>query len=563
MTDDAPDEVNRETRRPLAATNVATAAAALIVAGLLLVVFQFTTLRRQLGDDTLLVARMTAMNAGGALLFGDAQAARETLAPLALLPGFKAATLRTRDGALLAHLPPDGEAMPAPSAALLERRDVFDWTRLEVALPVIVDGQPVGTVAVRAGLGRLYVRTATFAGAFLLVGLVGLALSSPLISRMRGQVERAERRVREQASLLDEAHDAIIVIGLDQHVRFWNRGAQNLYQWRPDEAIGRLASELFFEDGDAFDALGSRIVRDGDWRGEVRHRRRDGSAVIVESHWTLVRDHDGFAQAILAIDTDISARKRAEQRLEFTMNELRARNRELRDFAFVASHDLQEPLRKVRTFGSLLLAKFRGTIGAEGAGYLDRMTGAVTRMQTLIDDLLDYSRTLDRPPVITPVPLTALVHDVIDDLGERLRETGGRVEVDALPTVWGDATRLRQLFQNLVGNALKFHAPGRPPIVQVRVAASTLRDAPAWRIDVIDNGIGFAEEYRERIFAPFQRLHSRAHYAGTGIGLAIVRAVVQRHGGTVTASATAGSGATFTVVLPQRRGDEMQELLDE
>ncbi|HEX2202314.1 MAG TPA: ATP-binding protein, partial [Longimicrobium sp.] len=254
---------------------------------------------------------------------------------------------------------------------------------------------------------------------------------------------------------------------------------------------------------------------------------------------------------VLGVVEDVTERRRDRARLEAYARELERSNRELQSFAYVASHDLQEPLRKVRAFGDRLQARFAAALGAEGADYVARMQGAAERMSTLIADLLAFSRVTSTPVVFAPVDLERVVAEVVSDLQARLEETGGRVEVAPIPTLRADATQMRQLFQNLLGNALKFHRPGVPPVVRVTAEEAVgPRGAPAVRLGVADNGIGFEPRHAERIFGPFQRLHGRGEYEGTGMGLAIVRRIAERHGGAVEASGVPGEGAAFAVVLP-------------
>jgi signal transduction histidine kinase len=226
--------------------------------------------------------------------------------------------------------------------------------------------------------------------------------------------------------------------------------------------------------------------------------------------------------------------------------ELDRSNRELREFAYVASHDLQEPLRKIQAFGDRLRARFGDALGEQGNDYIARMQGAAARMQALIQDLLSYSRASSKEMSVRPVDLDALARDVVSDLSERIRATGGTVELEPLPTFEADPTQMRQLLQNLVGNALKFHRDGVPPVVKVRGDSG-----PEWtRIVVQDNGVGFDEQYADRIFTPFQRLHGRMAYEGTGMGLAICRKIAERHGGRITVRSAPGVGSTFAVLLP-------------
>lgn len=242
--------------------------------------------------------------------------------------------------------------------------------------------------------------------------------------------------------------------------------------------------------------------------------------------------------------------ERVQQRtaqLQETNRSLERSNQELQDFAYVASHDLQEPLRKIQAFGNLLQEEFGEGLG-EGKDYLDRMRNAASRMSVLIEDLLAFSRvtTKANPPV--PVDMTVIAKEVLEDLEVRVEDCGGKVTVGTLPTVLADALQMRQLLQNLIGNALKFQQPGLPP--KVTLSATVNRKLGSCTIAVADNGIGFDEKYLDRIFSVFQRLHGKDAYQGTGIGLAICRKIVERHGGTITATSQPGKGATFIVSLP-------------
>lgn len=280
-----------------------------------------------------------------------------------------------------------------------------------------------------------------------------------------------------------------------------------------------------------------------------RLRCADGSDVWLE--WTSRRSPEGL---IFAVARDVTAKRRADRALEKAMEDLRIRNRELQDFAYVASHDLQEPLRKIQAFSDRLQSRLSGQLDDSSCDYLQRMGDAASRMQTLIDDLLAYSRVGTRSVALVPVDLSGELATVLDDLVARVQEAGAHIEAGSLPTLDADPTQMRQLLQNLVANALKFRAPDRP--CRITVSARPLGEAgittERWEISVQDNGIGFDPSYAERIFAPFQRLHPRNVYPGTGIGLAIVRRIVERHGGTVQAEGRSGQGARFVVVMPSR-----------
>ena len=280
-------------------------------------------------------------------------------------------------------------------------------------------------------------------------------------------------------------------------------------------------------------------------------------------------------RANTALHHEIRERQQAEEALRQTRDELERRveertaelrlanaqlqrsNQELQDFAYVASHDLQEPLRKIQVFGDRLHAKCGEALSEPGRDYLGRMQNAARRMQTLINDLLMFSRVTTKAGSCVSVDLARVAHEVVSDLEVRLEQTGGRVEIGDLPTIDADPTQMRQLFQNLIGNALKFRRQEEAPIVKVGaqlLPGAAQRDhtlaTQRCHITVADNGIGFDTKYLDRIFTVFERLHHSGAYEGTGVGLAVCRKIVERHGGSITACSTPGQGATFLVSLP-------------
>jgi light-regulated signal transduction histidine kinase (bacteriophytochrome) len=256
---------------------------------------------------------------------------------------------------------------------------------------------------------------------------------------------------------------------------------------------------------------------------------------------------------------EITERQRAEAALQSSVRQLERSNRELEDFAYVASHDLQEPLRKIRAFGDRLKSQCAEALSTRGRDYLERMQQAAARMQTLIEDLLTFSRVATKAQPFRSVDLYKVAREVMADLEVRLEQVNGRIELASLPTIDADPMQMRQLLQNLLGNALKFSSPESLPVVKLSSCSApepavspTTNGAPApcCQLLVEDNGIGFDEQYLDRIFVPFQRLHGRGKYEGTGIGLAICRKIAERHGGQITARSTPGKGAIFIVTLP-------------
>jgi len=249
-----------------------------------------------------------------------------------------------------------------------------------------------------------------------------------------------------------------------------------------------------------------------------------------------------------AITTEITDLKKAQLGLEHSLRKLEQSNRELESFASVASHDLQEPLRKIQSFGERLKAMTEGTLAPEARDYLERMQSAAARMRRLIDDLLTFSRVSAQAKPFTTVNLSQVAQEVLGDLEVAIEQAAAAVTVGPLPTLKADPMQMRQLLQNLLSNALKFRQDGVAPRLFVEATVDTA--ARQCEIRVRDNGIGFDEKYLDRLFNLFQRLHGQSKYAGTGIGLAICRKIVERHGGTLTARSAPGQGATFLITLP-------------
>ena len=261
-----------------------------------------------------------------------------------------------------------------------------------------------------------------------------------------------------------------------------------------------------------------------------------------------VRERTAELKSVNAnLQIEIVERRESERKLSQTADSLKISNRALQDFAYVASHDLQEPLRKIQTFGDRLQVKYAEELGERGRDYLQRMQNAAERMQSLIRDLLTYSRITTKIQPFIATDLNIVVKEVLSDLETRIEQTQGQVYLEQLPTIEADPLQMRQLFQNLIGNALKFHQPDLAPVITV---ANTSYDSESTvRLIVKDNGIGFDEKYLDRIFTPFQRLHGRSEYEGTGMGLAICRKIIERHGGQLTAESSVGRGTTFVIVL--------------
>jgi PAS domain S-box-containing protein len=297
--------------------------------------------------------------------------------------------------------------------------------------------------------------------------------------------------------------------------------------------------------------------------------RTDGQVSWIATTKVPLHDVEGRCIGMVGVSSDVSVRKEAEERLRLAAEQLRRSNLELQEFASIASHDLQEPLRKIQAFGDRLKIKCAPGLGESGRDYLERMQDAARRMQILLHDLLTLSRVTSKAQPFERVDLRRIVKGVVSDLEVRIEQTGALVEIGRLPTIDADAAQMRQLLQNLISNALKFQRAGTKP--EVIISAKVLDNAESLpgampgeeicQIMIRDNGIGFDERYLDRIFQVFQRLHSRSEYEGTGIGLAVCRKIADRHGGIISAKSAEGEGATFIVTLPvkQRMSEPNEE----
>lgn len=301
-----------------------------------------------------------------------------------------------------------------------------------------------------------------------------------------------------------------------------------------------------YHSADFFKEMWKTIASGQRWEGEIRNRAKNGSIYWVNTSIVPFLDDDGKPYQYVSIRYDITARKFAEEKLKVYAVRLEERNKELQDFASVAAHDLQEPLRKVQAFSDRLKIKFGDVLADTGLDYLNRIQSSTSRMQTLIDDLLTFSRVTTRAQPFVKTDLNIVLAEVLSDLEIRIEKTCAKVETSELPSIEADTSQMRQLFQNLISNSLKFHKVGEVP--SIKVSAETHEDFV--QLVVSDNGIGFDEKYLDRIFTIFQRLHGRHEYEGTGVGLAVCKRIAERHDGNITAQSQPGKGATFLVKLP-------------
>jgi signal transduction histidine kinase len=353
--------------------------------------------------------------------------------------------------------------------------------------------------------------------------------------------------------IIDTVREPLIVLDAEFRVTQANRAFFRTFRVEPQDTIG----EVLFTLGDGqWDIAPLReLLRDklavepqlNDF--DVDHEFPGIGRKIMLLNARLVSQGPDLPRIILLAIEDITGRRLTEWRLAEQHRELKRSNAALDEFASVASHDLQEPVRKILSFGDLLSTSAGPMLDGKAREYLARMLSAAARMRTLISDLLLYSQVTTRVQPFARTDLARIAREVIADLETSIAESGGRVEVGELPVIEADALQMRQLLQNLLGNALKYRQKDTPPVVRLN-CSSPPPGGPDCTITVTDNGIGFNEKHASKIFGMFVRLHGRAEYEGSGIGLAICRKIVERHGGTIAATSTAGAGATFTVTLP-------------
>ena len=331
-----------------------------------------------------------------------------------------------------------------------------------------------------------------------------------------------------------------------------NRRLCEILGYGEQELIGRPVKEISHpEDRNLTDSQRMR-VRSGEKqsvRFEKRYLRKSGAIVWVDLSVALACDASGVPQYEIALFDDITERKKAEAALREAHEELKRSNAELEQFAYVASHDLQEPLRMVSSYTQLLMRRYGDKLDGDAKDFTAFIVDGATRMKQLIEDLLAYSRVGTRDKNFKPVDAESSLKRALTNLRAAIQDSGATVTQDKLPTIHCDEVQLAQLFQNLIGNALKFRKPDVAPAVHVGAA----EQGAEWEFMVRDNGIGIEPQYFERIFMVFQRLHDKGEYPGTGIGLAIVKKVVERHGGRIWVQSQPGAGTTFHFTMPKER----------
>jgi PAS domain S-box-containing protein len=381
----------------------------------------------------------------------------------------------------------------------------------------------------------------------------------------RSHERLVEETLRKQARLIDLAPVAVIVRELDGTIIFWSQGAESMYGWTKEEALGRLTHDVLrTQFPEPMEDIVKKLLQGRKWTGELRHLTKDGRTVIVESHWLAELDSKGEVSELLECNMDITERKRLQEHLEEVVEErtaqLRASNADLEAFSDSMSHDMRAPLRAILNFSQFVIEDCGAELSQTAKDYLEKVTGAARRLDRLILDVLALSQVSKQRVEMGPVELGKLVKDTIHERPE-FQEPAAEVRVEGeLPQVLGHEALLTQVLSNLLGNAVKFVNRGTKP--RVRVWCETIdRKIRLW---VEDNGIGIEPQSHQKIFELFGRDQRARDYDGTGIGLTIARKAVERMGGRVGVESDVGGGSRFWVELPRacpkNVGDEVTNL---
>ena len=384
---------------------------------------------------------------------------------------------------------------------------------------------------------------------------------------------KTKEEIETTRELLDETEE-LLQFGswaweISTNIVSWTPGLYTLLEYEPREVDGRIGlsfylSHVLEEYQQSFqDILQSALKEKSDFSYEYIIKTRSGALKNISTKGKLVKDENGEVLKMLCINRDITALRSFETEQERNIRELNRSNRDLEEFAYIASHDLQEPLRKISMFTERLKAKFDNTLDKEGELFIERILASANNMRILIDNLLDFSRANRRSHTFDQVDIKSMLKDVISELELKIEETKASIEfTGTFPTIEAVTSEMSQLFSNILSNAIKFRRTDEPPRIEVRATKVAKAEKHVLalpinqnfhKIEVQDNGIGFEPEYSEKIFQIFQRLNGKSEYPGSGIGLAICKKIVEKHNGLIFAKSVPDEGATFTIILPEKQ----------
>jgi PAS domain S-box-containing protein len=591
-------------KQKLMVITMATTAVAVLLAAVGIVVFDTFLFRRSLTRDLSALSRIIGDNSTAALAFNDPQAATETLSALRVRPHVVAACIYRLDRTMLAQYSRTDEPSPCPTTGAAEEVR-FTSANLTVSHAILLNGRSVGSLVLLYDLEeiaeRLKLYGATVFGVLLISSLIAFLLSSNLRAAIETPIShlvRATTSVSETGDygirvqklsgdelgvLVDRFNQMLAGIeSRDNHLttalrergealrdaerarerfRFMAESMpQKIFTTTPSGDVDYLNQQWMEFTGLSFDQMKnwgwSRILHPEDFDASIQHwrlsvetgepfsclhrfRRADGEYRWHLSRARAMRDAAGNISIWIGSHTDIHEQKEKEE-------ELRRANEDLQQFAYSASHDLQEPIRNVAVYSEIVAKRYSDILDSDGRQFLGFLTEGGRRLATLVNDLLAYTRAgVVEGTLTTGVDSTTVLEEALSSLAEAIRNSGAKVTYDPLPEVYMSQTHLQQLFLNLIGNALKYRTDDQP---EIHIAA--MHQGSAWRFSVRDNGIGIDGQYKEKIFGVFKRLHRDQKYSGTGIGLAICLRVVERYGGRIWVESSVGKGATFYFTVP-------------
>lgn len=383
------------------------------------------------------------------------------------------------------------------------------------------------------------------------------------VKDLNGQVARivraaediTERKAKELEILklskaVEQSLSSILITDRKGIIEYANPMFQKVSGYTAEELLGQTPRLLKSENHspEFYKKLWETILSGHEWRGSICNKRKSGDLYWDFQSITPIKNDEGEITHFLSVSLDDTERKHAEEKLKIYARELQRSNQELDDFANIAAHDLQEPLRKIIVFGDRLQEISPDEITKQHT-YIDRMRASALRMKSLLEDLLSYSRVTTKKKSYESVNLKNIIDEIMEDLQIKFNEVKGSMNVEPLPRFEADPVQMRQLFQNLILNALKYKKEDVAPVINI---SGSVKDGIC-KVRVRDNGIGLNEKYSARIFQPFQRLHGRTAYEGTGMGLAICQKIMLRHYGEINVESSPGAGATFIITLPEKR----------
>lgn len=453
---------------------------------------------------------------------------------------------RDAEQSLVAHAARSRKIISVPDVTKEPRflpNPLLPQTRSEIAVPLIVGNELLGVIDVQDNKPYRFSQS----DVYIFSTLAGHTATALQNAHLFEESRRAQEAYRHLAAIVETSNDAIIGKDLEGHITSWNAAAERLYGFTAEEAIGRSIGIIVPDERRAE----VQQILDAAKRGkpvapfETVRVTKNGYPIHVALTVSPLINHKGETTGVSVFARDITARKRAEEALQERTRELERSNQELEQFAYVASHDLQEPLRMVTSYMQLLARRYQGQLDDDADEFIAFAVDGANRMKDLINDLLAYSRIGTRGKALQPVDCQAALTQVLQDLQLAIQESGATISHDTLPTVMADKSQLTHVFRNLISNAIKFRSQRRP---EIRVGVA--HRGNGWLFSVRDNGVGIDPEYRERIFVLFQRLHSKEDVPGTGIGLAICKKIVERHGGQIWVESEPGRGSTFYFTLP-------------